>query len=208
MNPQLGCSDEFDQDWTHLTEGPSAQEALEFNNPVRYPFRLTTSAVEYAKEDRDGSIEWLFVSSRLEVAAITRSEASEDWGRLLVFKDLDGKEHSWAMPMESLAGDGVGYRERLLSMGLIIAPGNAAKARLHQYIATTEARLRVRAVCGLGWHYGAFVLPDHVFGSTDGERVLYQSTSSIDHAFRTSGTLDEWRKEVAPLCVGNSRLSF
>src|SRR5690349_9390825 len=73
---------------------------------VNYPFRLSERAVEYAEESDNGDVEWRFVCSRLKVGAVTRNEDSEEWGRLLVFLDDDGREHQWSMPMEMLAGDG------------------------------------------------------------------------------------------------------
>jgi hypothetical protein len=130
-------------------------------NGVKFPFRLTEHSVEFADEE-DGYIDWQWVCSPLEVVAKTRTDAGEDWGRLLVLKDSDGREHQFAIPMEMLAGDGVVYREHLLRLGLVIAPGRKARERLHQYISMTSPSARVRSVSHLGWHGRNFVLPDEV----------------------------------------------
>src|SRR6185437_9154513 len=89
---------------------------VDASRAVAYPFRLTPDAVEYCEEEDDGKPRWVFVCSRLEIIAGTRSAAGDDWGRLLRVTDADGKCHDWAMPMSMLAGDGQAYRERLLSI--------------------------------------------------------------------------------------------
>ncbi|HVN89191.1 MAG TPA: DUF927 domain-containing protein [Candidatus Binataceae bacterium] len=191
--------------WLELRNGSAP--GLAINDAVKFPFRLTESAVEYADE-HEGEIDWRFVCSHLEIAAVTRNEDSESWGRLLKFQDDDGRWHTWAMPMELLAGDGTGYREQLLSMGLHIGPGAKARNRLHEYIQTTTAAARARSVSRLGWHGGVFVLPDVVFGDAGQEQVIYQTAYATEHSFRSRGTLSEWQKYVAIPCSGNSRLAF
>jgi uncharacterized protein (DUF927 family) len=183
----------------------------ETDSGVKHPFRLTPMAVEYAEESDDSATEWVPVCSRLEVLALTRDAASEDWGRLLVLSDADGNTHEWAMPMSMLAGDGAAYRERLFSLGLHIEPSTKARNRLHSYISTTRPAARARCVSRVGWHATAtgivYVLPDATHGEA-GERVLLQSVSAVEHAMRCSGTLTQWQQQVAALCTGNSRLTF
>jgi putative DNA primase/helicase len=183
----------------------------ETDSAVRYPFRLTPAAVEYAEESDDSASEWVPVCSRLEVLALTRDAASEDWGRLLALSDADGNTHEWAMPMSMLAGDGAAYRERLFSLGLHIEPGAKARNRLHSYISTTRPAARARCVSRVGWYATAagnvYVLPDHTYGTTS-EHVLLQSAGAVEHALRCAGTLADWQSEVAALCTGNSRLTF
>jgi len=202
----LNCESDFETNYAaNIAVVTGAHKSI---NPVRHPFRLTDIAVEFA-EEKDGSTDWQFVCSRLEVVAATRGETGEDWGRLLKFLDRDGNVHEWSMPMEMLAGDGVAYRERLLSMGLIVAPGKHARDRLHQYIASTTPSARARAVSRIGWYHGdSFVFPDAVIGGSGTERLLFQSTTANDHVFRRRGSLEEWQREVAVPCAGNSRLAF
>ena len=94
------------------------------------------------------------------MAAHTRDADGDDWGRLLVLKDRDGRLKEWAMPMALLAGEGVTYRERLLSLGLTMAPGKAAKEALHAYVSTARPSVSVRCVNRIGWHGRSFALPD------------------------------------------------
>lgn len=169
-------------------------------------YRVTPDGVDYREEAEDGSAEWVRVCSRLDVAALTRSDAGEEWGRLLALPDPDGAAHEWAMPMAMLAGDGAEYRARLLSLGLRIEPGRRARERLHTYLSAATPRARVRCVGRVGWHGRAFVLPSGTYGASGPERVTLQSTGAVEHAYRAAGTLSDWQREVAAPCAGSSRL--
>lgn len=129
-----------------------------------WPFRLTANGVErrVEKEDKhtgECTVEWVWFCSPLEVAADTRSADGEDWGRLLKITDRDGQVKEWPMPMAMLAGAGIEYREHLLSLGLIMAPGGFARQALHEYISTARPPEKTRAVNRIGWASGAFALP-------------------------------------------------
>lgn len=193
-------------------EGASADEDDDGPAPRAGHFRLTPTGVEKRVEHTDKetgrtSVEWRWFCSNLEVIAETRNADSEEWGRLLRLTDRDGKQKDWAMPMSMLAGDGTAYRERLLSLGLIMAPGRFARDALHDYISTASPPAKARCVNRIGWHGRAFVLPDSTMGDTAGEVVLLQTDGpSSDHAFRIRGTLASWQTNVGRYAVGNSRL--
>lgn len=40
------------------------------------------------------------------------------------------------------------------------------------------------------------------------ERIIFQSDGATEDPYRQAGTLEAWQREVAALCVGNSRLTF
>ncbi|MBF0562724.1 MAG: DUF927 domain-containing protein [Alphaproteobacteria bacterium] len=174
---------------------------------VKPRFREVAAGVQKF-DDRGEPSTWKLFCSPLTVEAETRSSSGEEWGRLLVVTDRDGRRHEWAMPMSMLAGDGTAYRERLLSLGLVLEPGKFARDALHEYINTERSGPRARAVGRIGWQDRAFVLPDRTIGETDGERVLLQTSAGTDHAFRVRGTLQTWQEGVAAHAVGNSRLTF
>lgn len=176
--------------------------------PVGFELRLDTTGDELAgvyHTDDNGEIR---ICSLLKILAATRDRDGESWGRLLEFKDADGKRHTWAMPMSLLAGDGNEYRSRLLSLGLEITPTRKAKELLARYIQETKPAHRVRCVETVGWHNEAFVLPDVTFGDSKEESVTFQTESLPEHRFAINGMLDGWRRNVSRLCAGNSRLVF
>jgi len=127
-----------------------------------WPFRLAPNGVEKRVErtDRDTglqTVEWRWFCSSLEVAAETRSSGGDEWGRLLSITDRDGRVKQWAMPMSMLAGDGTAYRERLLSLGLVMSPGKFARDALHEFISTARPETKARCVSRIGWQGKVYV---------------------------------------------------
>ncbi|MBH9658414.1 DUF927 domain-containing protein [Burkholderia pseudomallei] len=174
----------------------------------RARFRVDGRGVWYEGYDRDGNdLPPQWICDPLEVAAETRNEANTEWGVLLQFADRDGNPKRWAMPRRMLAGDGAEYRAILLDMGLNIDPSSSAKQRLTSYIQIARSDLRARCTSRIGWHGNAFVLPDRTIGAGD-DLTIFQTDGSIESHFKQSGTLGDWRRELAALCVGNSRLMF
>jgi putative DNA primase/helicase len=162
--------------------------------------------IERKTKDGETYIANVPVSSRVEVVALTRDESGGEWGRLLHFRDPDGRDHEWAMPTEMLASEGAEYRARLLEQGLTIYPSREARFGLHEYLAECRPSARARAVNRIGWHDGVFVLPDETIGGAESERTLFRSAASVTHAFNRRGSLEDWQREVSRRCVGNSRL--
>ncbi|MDD2869743.1 bifunctional DNA primase/polymerase [Neomegalonema sp.] len=136
----------------------------------KWPFRLVKHGVEKRIEKVDKEtgvvvVEWRWICSPLEVVAETRSINGEEWGRLLSIADRDGRVKTWCLPMRMLAGDGVAYREQLLSLGLILAPSGFARAALHEYVTTASPGQKARCVSRIGWaSNGVFVLPKTSIG--------------------------------------------
>jgi putative DNA primase/helicase len=149
----------------------------------------------------------IYISSRLDVVAISRDHQNENYGRLLEFYDVDGCKHAWAMPMELLASDGAEYRRELLSQGLRIAPGSKPRQFLTQYIQLCQPVSRVRCVLQTGWFRDFYVFPNETIGSNSNEKVLYQSFSNNHFGYGSKGVFEEWQK-ISQFCRGNSRLTF
>ena len=149
-----------------------------------------------------------WICSPLEIAARTRDVNGEHWGRLLEFTDADGTPHRWAMPMSMLAASGEELRGELLRQGLLISSNSEARRRLSDFVQESNPDRHARCVLKTGWHNGSgvFVFPTRTLGD-EVEPVLFQS-DVLDNPYRERGTLADWRREVAALCVGNSRLAF
>lgn len=184
----------------------SGQKLTESKKNQRYSahshlFKVSSQGVFYLAEE-----ETLWICSRLEVKALIRDKSSENWGRLLEFYDADGQLHIWSMPMEMLKGSGEEIKGELLRLGLEIAAGNKVRNLLMAYILSTNPEARARCINRTGWHDGLFVFPNQTIGNKD-EFVFFQAeVQSKD--YQQSGTLEEWREQVATLCCGNSRLIF
>lgn len=154
-----------------------------------------------------GKEKW--ICSRLDVLAITRNENGEEWGRLLGFKDRDGRYHEWAMPMEMIAGDGIQVRKTLLSLGLdLYQKEPRAPDDVITYIVRQHPKERMACVSRIGWHGSMFILPEISFGHASGEKIVLQGTNSNHKTFRQKGGFDDWKNNIGSLCEGNSRLLF
>lgn len=194
-------------DWINVTNNRTGEDVqrLPLIDPnIQYPrFEVYSDGVYYCK-DRDDA-QWL--SSRLVVIALTRDSDGINWGRVLEFIDADQVARRWTMPMELLGGNGDELARELLRLGLRIAPGVPIRKLLIEYITNSETNERARCVLRTGWHDRYFVLPHKVFGSGK-EIVLLQSDNLINSGYNSSGALEDWQKNVAVLCTGNSRLIF
>ena len=132
-------------------------------------FRIESGGVEKRvdrtdKETGQVTTEWRWFCSLLEIEAETRSSEGEEWGRLLSVTDRDRRVKEWAMPMAMLAGDGAAYRERLLSLGLIMAPGRFARDALHEYISTARPDVKAKCVSRVGWQSKVYVRFNRNYG--------------------------------------------
>lgn len=161
---------------------------------------------EMPEKDQEQSIK---ICSHIEVIARSRDQYAENHGRLLMFPDPDGVMHKWLMPMELLAGDGMAYRQELLSKGLIIAPVKSARQLLTTFIQISAPDRTVRCVNQTGWNEDrtAFVLHDKTIGQAGSESIILQTNSALSATHKSMGNLSEW-KEIPRLCLGNSRLIF
>lgn len=148
-----------------------------------------------------------WICSEMHVTAQSRDAGNGEWGYLLEFEDGDGNAKRWAMPASMLAGDGTQYRAVLLSMGLRIGAGTAAKNHLTVYIQTQQTEARVRCTDRIGWHDDVYVMPDKSIGEGN-EMVMFQAAGGVVSQFKQRGTLAEWREGVAKHCQGNARLLF
>lgn len=146
----------------------------------------------------------LFIGPPLRIIGKTCDDSSDNWGTFLSWKDLAGTEHRWALPDDLLQGQGREYAQILARGGYSIAPGQALK--FAAFIQGVKTDRFVTCVSRIGWHKDAYVMPDVAYG-VPADTVVFQSAWQRTGIFRTSGTLDEWKK-IPLLCAGNSRLVF
>ena len=161
-------------------------------------FRLTAKGVSTS----DG----IFLCPPLKVTACTRTNESQEWGLLLEWKDADGVEHKFPMPLEWLAGEGREIREVLLRGGLRINPLPRHNL-ISAYLQSQRPQERVIVTSQLGWHGQSYVLPDTSIPE-GADRVLFQPPGRVEHRYHVRGALKDWREIIGQPCAGNSRLAF
>lgn len=169
------------------------------------PFRVTDSGVWFQTEDMDAP---LWICRKLDIIARTRDKVGDNWGLLVRFADPDGTEKEWNIPSELLAAsEGAEVVKGLMSRGLLMGAGPKAKQRLLEYLCRYDGNDRATIVNRLGWHDGAFLLPNSQLGDS-AESLVFQASNKQRDVMQSAGTLEDWQQQVARYCVGNSRLAF
>ena len=196
-------SDAIDREAIRMMEELDQEGAAEVQAVFHFPFSISDEGIFFIKDDADP----VRLAARVDVVAATRDDQNENWGKLLRWKDSEGQEHQWPMPLELLATDTGAVRARLLNGGLSFVTTNPRyRERFAEYLQTAPVTRRARCVTRIGWHGNTFVLPDVAIGPADAEETLYQPPHDAIHHWTTKGTAAEWRDEVGRLCSGNSRL--
>jgi uncharacterized protein (DUF927 family) len=188
---------------------PAEASAPAAEGEQRGPFRMTSSGLFRRQGDDKPDIR---VSGPFDVITETRDEEGGGWGLLLAWKDRDGQAHEEAIARRLFAGENAAELRTLLADGgLYLNPHPAARQALVEYLSSAASPQRARLVHRSGWHQIAgnriFVLPDQVFG-VPAERIVLKIASRERAPFNVSGTLQDWRAQVAEPCVFNTRLVF
>ncbi len=184
--------------------GPSLPEGF------RYASDGSIEHLVAEREDKDGQLHqrWGFLCSPLTVEATTRDADQSGWGLLVRVKTPDGHWHRTSIPRSALVGDGDAVLGELVHRGLHFVPVPKDKTALKRLLCSVQPENRARCVPRIGWHDRVFVLPDEIIGNDEGEEIVFQPPFVVNHNFRQGGLYEAWRKEVAALTCGNSRLLF
>ena len=149
----------------------------------------------------------IFVCSPLRVSALTCDDEGNSWGYQLQWRDRDGKCHTWACPASLFSGDSLDFRAELLNGGLRIATGRSRNL-LAEFVQGFPVERMARCVSRLGWNGKKYVLPNDTIGGDNNEIVVFQNKHALKPAFSMSGSVVQWRENVAALAAGNSRVEF
>lgn len=183
----------------------AVREAIECAQPEKYvPYGFAIRPTGVYRLDESGDIA---VCDPLHIEALARDSGGNNWGRLLVWRDPDGRTHEWAMPNNMLASDGAEYRRFLLDSGLGIRGGRKAQNALHDYIMMANPPARAVSVNLPGWHGKRYIAVDGTTYGQGSDRMLLQASSALPRIDK-KGTLGSWRDNVAAYAQGNSRLVF
>jgi putative DNA primase/helicase len=189
--------------WTPSTTESTTAPVANPEAKLPYGYTFTRRGLEYKGDGENDKS--LLLAGHFDIEAMTRDGDGHSWGKLLRWKDDDGREHRHAVGNEMLAGDGAEARKQLLDRGLYVANGKDARARFNAFLLLVTSPNRALATETVGWNGDAFVLPDECFGGKTGETLLLQSSTAHEHSFRQAGTLEDWQ-EIPRLAYGNSRL--
>ncbi|WP_140919643.1 DUF927 domain-containing protein [Limnobaculum xujianqingii] len=198
----------------HLTALKNATVPTDDQRPC---FRVFDNNIEYEGQNLSAGV-WFFdikpgdppitnhiyICSPIHIEAVTCDLEERNFGRLLRFKNTLDIWHTWAMPMDLLAGSGDELRAILLSMGVGIAPKQ--KNLLMHYLQQGAPKRRMRCALQIGWTGNVFVLPDSTISDTTSTEVIFQSGQRPQEEYTVGGTLEGWQENVAALAQGNPLL--
>jgi Superfamily II helicase and inactivated derivatives len=161
-------------------------------------------------EETDEIIKLERISSPLEVLALTRTEDSGGWGALLQWPDPDGFKHLWAMPQALLNQPGSAWLTYMQENGFQVSQDGISFVKNYLSTVGDFTQKRARLALKTGWSEDAktFALPHMNIGADQEELVVMQQTPGTAKLYKSSGTLEEWKTEVATKSVRNTRLSF
>ena len=167
-------------------------------NGPEWSYQLRKDGV-YWRDDSGKTPKWRWLCAPIEVAADTRDAGSENWGRLLVFEDRDGKRHEWAAPAADLSrtqsGEVIAHLARL---GFVPPTSPRDKNKLIKYLFTALPAARLKAVGRVGWEGSVFVLPDASYGGDSDERICLQlEGAQAEHSYQIAGDLAEWQRHIS-----------
>lgn len=164
-------------------------------------FRRAAADDDSEETARPIADDWLSTPVSVIARTINSDDGSE--GRLLRLQTDSGAKE-WIIPMEVFGGSGEDARRQLFGMGAIIAPRK--RGQFMEYLLEQRPEHVITTTARPGWHTsGAFVLPHRTLGS---DTVRYQSGSRSLNLYGTSGTLEQWKIEVAAKCFGNPVLTL
>lgn len=189
-------------------EGSGAPAAGEQTGRRTDRFTVTESGTFYYTEDKStGELRPLRLCAELSILAKGRDPEGRGWCLVASFRDADGMQKRLLLPLAWFVAEGAEHLRALADAGLQIEPGPHVRRMLTEYLMGTHVDRRARVVSRTGWHGRAYVFATETIGPPDAsEELIFEHEGARPAAFRRRGTLEDWKREVAEPCQGNSRL--
>jgi uncharacterized protein (DUF927 family) len=184
-------------------------EPMEWENGF---FEVAKEGIFFVERLKNGEQRAKFIASPILVLADTRDNTSNNWGRLLQWKDRAMVVHNWAVPMDLFQGDCTELRKGLAYQGASIAPDRRARELLQCYLMSYPVDKFSLCVDTVGWHGKQYVLPTETVGEADTENndkdIVYQHTDGLDNRYLQCGDLAEWQNQVSKPLQTHNKLVF
>jgi uncharacterized protein (DUF927 family) len=116
------------------------------------------------------------------------------------------------LPYEEASSDGGRFFKELAKKGFAFLSRREKDQILKSLQCMDPDEERCRIACRSGWLSGAFVTPGYTVYPAGSPVKIYLSLPAaqqvLSKKLQSSGTLDDWLKEVGRFCQGNTRLMF
>jgi uncharacterized protein (DUF927 family) len=170
------------------------------------PYKMDRNGLTMEKETGQGEVrktEFVWIAAPFEIIGACRNAHGGGWGKVLHWRDPDGRPHVRHVPNAALHGEPAALCASLEDEGLHIA--RARQRDCVGYLSAAPVRRRVRLVSRTVWHeiegHRVFVLPGETIGPAGGERVILDAAAHGPYEAR--GTVTDWREGVARLASGH-----
>jgi putative DNA primase/helicase len=159
------------------------------------PYKINTGGLTVKKEVGRGNsrrTETVRVSAPFEVLGACRDPHGQAWGKMLRWRDADGRQHVRQVADYDLHGDPAVLCAKLADVGLRIERNG--QRDLADYLSVLDVRRRVTVVLRTGWHdlngRASFVLPNETIGGRGSERVILDPMAQGPYEAR--GNIEDW----------------
>ncbi len=187
-------------------DGSKAKPKRKAQSSASSQFKCGNDGVWF-RADEDSPPVW--VCARLDVLEQTRDESGGNWGKLVKFADPDGTVKELNLLNTDLAAEGGAVViKQLADAGLRIGSGDRSRGYLLRYLREQDPTGRALLVDKAGWHGDVFLLGEEQIGEAEERRVFAAGAGRAPAPYSHKGSIDEWRQQVAALCVGNPLLLF
>lgn len=153
----------------------------------------------------------------IEIIGQARDPDGQGWGRLIAFRNNDGRRLEVLIQDSDLTGKGDNVREALTSSGLpLYSTGRNIARYLCDYIYNRPIVNRenkdlmpqkVAIARRGGWLGDAFITPNGVIGDSE-ERIYYEPAGNAKANYDQAGSIDKWRDSVGYLARYSSPLTL
>ena len=153
----------------------------------------------------------------IEIIGQARDPDGQGWGRLIAFRNNDGRRLEVLIQDSDLTGKGDNVREALTSSGLpLYSTGRNIARYLCDYIYNRPIVNRensdllpqkVAIARRGGWLRNAFITPNGVIGDSE-ERVYYEPAGNAKANYEQAGSIEKWRDSVGYLARYSSPLTL
>ncbi|MEX6724824.1 DUF927 domain-containing protein [Parapedomonas caeni] len=172
-------------------------------------YTLDNDGLYWLEPGKDGAdARAVRLSDPFDIMGEARDGDGGDWGLLIRFRDRDGVEKRKTVKRAALASDAGAVRAELAGAGMLILSAPGQRDRFIRFLREVTHSARLTLAERTGWvDTSRFVLPHAVIAPPGAEPVHFDGAASALH-YREKGSLDGWKRALAALAPGNSRLTF
>jgi uncharacterized protein (DUF927 family) len=149
------------------------------------------------------TVDLVRISAPFEVLGACRDPHGAGWGKVLRWRDADGRQHMRNVTDAEMHGEPAALCGSLANLGLWI--NRERQRNLVGYLSRVQSDRRVTIVSRTGWHEiggrSVFVLPADAVGGRGGERVILDAAAY--GPYEANGSIEEWRDGPAKAASGH-----